>query len=754
MPVVLVLDDLQEISSPEVHASLVQLAVSRVGGLRVIAATRRDPPWPLHRLRLAGHVHEIGASELAFGRDEARALFDEVGVRLTEPQLDLLLSRTDGWAAVLRLAAIHLRLPGTDVPSYLESFSGNDRAVSAYVVGEVLAPLAEPVRHFLGTVGFLDVVCAELADAVTGEQDGTAMLAELSSSNLFVHSEGDGGPWFRLPGIVSDVLGSGMSDPRVRRDRHRRAAEWYRRHSLPEPAIRLALRGRLLPLAAELVGIHDVGLVLRGRGNELDAMVSSLPRHEVLAHPELAAGLAGARMVYGRHEEVEELTTAAAARIGELPDLRGRRVGVVLDLIGIADARFRGDLDDVAAVCRRIPHDPAELAELGLTGWDLIRILTLSNRGTAELWLGELDAAATHLGAAFEAEPEQGVLLPHLNAQAHLALLACEQGELGSAQARARAAVDRAGRAGAAGTVQVVAAYLALAWTHLDRGDPQEVERWLERVDEVEATTPERHVQLAAAVLLARHHAATDPEAALAELEEGSRRFARAPLPAPVLDRSVVLRAELLGRLGETDRARGVLGDLHAPLAAEAVVAAADLHLLESDPDAAQKDLATLDPGPTTPRAQITTDIVRALTAAMQHDTVPALRHLDQALRAAAPHELRRPFLDRTPRLRELLARRIERGTGSAAFAVDLLERMSPGSPVVPPSSSPPPEPLTMRETVILRYLSSTLTNSETAAELSVSVNTVKSHQHSVYRKLGVTGRRDAVRRARELRIL
>ncbi len=753
-PLVLVLDDLEKIASAEVHASLVRTAVTPIAGLRLVVATRREPPWPVQRLRLTGLIHEIGASALAFVRDEARALFDEVGARLTDAQLDLLLVRTDGWAAGLRLAALPLRVPGADVAGHLASFSGDERTVSAYVTSEVLAPLPAPVQHFLRSIGILDFVCAELADAVTGGDDGAAMLAELSAANLFVHTVGDGGQWFRLPGFISDVLRSETADPRVRRDLHRRAAEWYRRHSLPEPAIRLALRGGLLPLAAELVGIHDIGLVLRGRGRELDAMISSLPRHEVLAHPELAAGLAGARMVYGRREEVEELMAAAAARIGELPDLRSRRVGVVVDLIGIGIARFQGDLDGVVAVCRRIPHDPAELAELALTGWDLIRILTLSNRGTAELWLGELDAAEVHLGAAFEAEPEQGVLLPHLNAQAHLALLAWERGHLTSALARAHAAIARAGAAGAAGTVQVVAAYLALAGTHLDRGEPREAEHWLDRIDEVETTTPERHVQLAAAVLHARRRAASDPEAALVGLEESIRRYVGAPLPAPVLDRSLVLRAELLGRLGETERAHAILDELRSPLVAEAVVAAAGLHLLENDPDAAEKDLASLDPGSTTLRTQVTVDAVRALSAAARGDEAPALRHLDQALGAAAPHGLRGPFLDRSVAVRELLARRVERGTASAAFAVDLLERTDPGVHLLPPPSSPPPEPLTERETVILRYLSSTLTNSETASELSVSVNTVKSHQHSVYRKLGVTGRRDAVRRARELRML
>jgi LuxR family maltose regulon positive regulatory protein len=63
-------------------------------------------------------------------------------------------------------------------------------------------------------------------------------------------------------------------------------------------------------------------------------------------------------------------------------------------------------------------------------------------------------------------------------------------------------------------------------------------------------------------------------------------------------------------------------------------------------------------------------------------------------------------------------------------------------------------EPRTDREQHVLRYLASTLSNAEIAAQLYLSVNTVKTHQRMIYRKLGADGRRDAVRRAKELRLL
>jgi LuxR family maltose regulon positive regulatory protein len=74
-------------------------------------------------------------------------------------------------------------------------------------------------------------------------------------------------------------------------------------------------------------------------------------------------------------------------------------------------------------------------------------------------------------------------------------------------------------------------------------------------------------------------------------------------------------------------------------------------------------------------------------------------------------------------------------------------------SGAAPDGEAPPPprEELSARELAVLRYLPTMLTSQEIAGELFVSLNTVKSHLKNVYRKLDADGRRDAVRRAREL---
>ena len=61
---------------------------------------------------------------------------------------------------------------------------------------------------------------------------------------------------------------------------------------------------------------------------------------------------------------------------------------------------------------------------------------------------------------------------------------------------------------------------------------------------------------------------------------------------------------------------------------------------------------------------------------------------------------------------------------------------------------------LSERELTVLGYLPSNLSANEIASELVLSVHTVKTHMRSLYRKLGVHRRADAVERARKLGML
>jgi LuxR family transcriptional regulator, maltose regulon positive regulatory protein len=295
-----------------------------------------------------------------------------------------------------------------------------------------------------------------------------------------------------------------------------------------------------------------------------------------------------------------------------------------------------------------------------------------------------------------------------------------------------------------------VGTYLTMASVTLDRGGTEEADEWLERIADLETLGAEPHVRLATAVVLAaRREAVGDREGALTGLR-GQGDLARWRPPPGLRERWMITEAALLARAGDGVAARELLERMGRATTDEGVLAVARVHLLLGDLPAAAAIRASAAPAAHA-RGRVTTAVLDTLLAAEAGDENRATDRLEDALAAAAPWSLRRPFLAEAGPLRPLLERRIESGSAAPEFALDLLERMSDVSPAAAEARRTLIDPLTGRERTVLRYLASTLSNAEIAAELYVSVTTVKTHQRALYRKLGAGGRRDAVHRARVL---
>ena len=103
---------------------------------------------------------------------------------------------------------------------------------------------------------------------------------------------------------------------------------------------------------------------------------------------------------------------------------------------------------------------------------------------------------------------------------------------------------------------------------------------------------------------------------------------------------------------------------------------------------------------------------------------------------------------------RTALVELVREGTAYRSFVAELIAAFDRRAPQVALTHSQLLEPLSEREKAILRYLPTMMSNVEIASELYLSINTVKTHLRHVYRKLGVSRRRDAVERARQLSLL
>jgi LuxR family transcriptional regulator, maltose regulon positive regulatory protein len=772
----LVIDDVHELASAEALRQLELLILRAPPELRFVLAARHDLRLGLHRLRLEGGLTEIREADLRFNLDEAKALFTAAGIGLTDTALAPLVERTEGWAAGLRLAALSLT-GHPDPAKFAEEFCGSERTVAEYLLAEVLERQPAEVRRLLLRTSVAERINGELADLLTGGSGGERMLQELERAGAFVISLDARRSWFRYHQMFADLLRLELlrSEPAQIPALHRLAAGWYEGHGYPLEAIRHAQAAQDWDLATRLLTDQWLGLVLDGQRATAHELLMAFPAGAVAADAQLTALAAYDAMTRGSLKEAEFYLARAARRFeageGRVPAELTGRVRMFLASVRLMLARRRGDLPAVVAEADRLlaAVEAQDAVQPGL-GEDL-RALALINLGMAETWAARPRDADRHLelGVALGRQIKRPYL--ELTALAHGATVANYWLSFPLAERRSREAIDLARRHGWGEDRAASVAYAMLGLSLVCQGRPAAGEPWLDRAGQTlrADADPGAWVSLhysRGLLELARGRR----EQALSHLEASERLAGTLVTPHALTTRARTRIVHTLAELGETGRAEAVLAGLDARerQSAEIRTALASLRLAQRDPQAARTALAPVLDGSFTelhPAWVVTAALLEAMAQDALGDADAAWRAIERALDIAEPNRMLYPFLiQRLPKLLESHARR---RTAHAALINELLGLLQEGNEGgaqlsheqgglggIAPTEARLLDPLSQAEIRVLHYLPTSLSVTEIADQLHLSVNTIRTHMRHVYDKLDVHQRHDAIGRARALGLL
>ena len=309
----LLLDDYHLIDSRPVHASLEFLLEHLLPGLRLVLASRADPPLRLARLRADGHLAELRTHDLRFTAAEAAALLREaIGADLPSATVAALAARTEGWAAGLQLAALSLR-GQADAAGFVVTFSGSHRYVLDYLTEEVLEHQSEQVRGFLLETSLLERLSGELCDAVTGRADSQAMLEQLERANLFLVPLDEVRGWWRYHQLFADLLRARLHQQQPSRvsELHRNAGAWAEEHGLADDAVHHAVAAGHATWAARVIEQHFDAVFLPGEAATVRRWLAALPAGLVRSQPRLCLAQTWMALVGGDLEAAEVALDAA-----------------------------------------------------------------------------------------------------------------------------------------------------------------------------------------------------------------------------------------------------------------------------------------------------------------------------------------------------------------------------------------------------------------------------------------------------------
>ena len=755
-PVVLVLDDFHLVTEPAILDGVGYVLGYARPALHLVISSRMDPLLPLHRYRLAGELTEIRASDLAFSMPESGLLLSHHDISMSPAAVQRLTERTEGWAAGLRLAA--LSLDGhPDPEQFVKELEAEDSAVTSYLVDEVLNAQPATVRNLLLRTSILDSVSTDLATELTGDPHAADTLNALARANAFVQPLGHG--WYRYHSLFAAVLRLKLrSDCRDRLPGlHRQAARWYQRRGRLAEAVQHAAEAGDWPLAAGII-LDELAigqLIEPRRDHSLAEVFRRMPRPPAPAPPQQLLMTAALELADGARDLCDSSLAAAETGLGRLPAGAELPSRLAAALTRLAWARQTGDFDAAARSVDR----PGTLLR-GLPAGQLaqhpgIRAQVLAGHGIVELWSDHLDDAVASFAAGAAAACTPDSAYERADCLGHLALLKALRGRLGPATALlAEAAAATESASGELAERPGPAAAVAAATVHLQRAQLHQAHSQLKLADATLRDNPDRLISALAWLVAAQLRLAQGRAAAAAEMIQRAAQGWRPPRWLEL--RLVLLRSRACAAAGDVQAAviaAGRAGSLPGPAAvalAHALLLAGDHQGARQALDAGHESAAAADDG------GLAACLVEARLSYETGDAARGRRALERALRLARPEQLRLPFALEKSWLRPVLR-------SDPELAHTYRELLEPGvvtqvaAPAPQPAGHPAPpviEPLSDREREVLQHLAGMLSTVEIAGEMYISVNTVKTHLRSIYRKLSVAHRGEAVRRARQLELI
>jgi LuxR family maltose regulon positive regulatory protein len=806
--IVLILDDYHVISDQTIEEAMRFLLDHLPANLHLVLSTRIDPDLPLSRLRMRGQLVEIRDQDLRFTPEEAsHFLTQRMTLSLSEEDVATLHQRTEGWIAGLQLAALSLRKQ-PDRSAWISNFAGSHRYLLDYIQQEILAQLSVPLQHFLLQTSILTSMNADLCQAVTEaptQMESQQMIEELERANLFVVPLDEERQWYRYHDLFREALLTRLQarQPQWLPLLHLRAARWYEAAGLMREAVAHALAADY-PYAANLMEQVAPGFWLNGEAKTVHTWVMGLP-NTVLgtkAHFALSAVFRlqetlhmSAEMLQGRtHAQIEQ----SLVRIEEvlqnrtspvLPEsemkvlkrrlllMRGWRAGFELTKIGDA------------VTLSQLVQEMQEVALEEDVTWKMIPcILTYWLRETLQREGGLLVPMLEQIEQEAKRSGDPLILL---RVMSMLTLAYFKAGRLRRAEQEGLAALELAKHSG----IQTYVTGYLHYWLGLIYYQHNQIEEAFQSIQrELRIARLWQQVDLLRVgahfltqIALARGNFAV-AEQALQELEQIYQRHPLAYIPPWTAAARVWywLKAGNLAAAQQWADQSGLDPQRWDPNQKSTLLMLVRVYLAQQQSALALQTLQRfrqhLDrPGDLSTAIEWMTLYVAALY--LSGDREQAMCIATQLVQMTEPEGAIRVYLDASPPMKQVLKALLAApqddepdapdASISRPYVLRLLATFQQqedrsmqqrvGSSAATPKTLPyaPPnvaqqglsEPLSRQEQRVLPLLVAGRTYGEMAREMTVSVHTIKTQVNSIYRKLGVSRRAEAIAVAQRLRL-
>jgi LuxR family maltose regulon positive regulatory protein len=757
---ILILDDYHVITNRTIHEVLTYLIDNLPSQTHLMVLARSDPPLPLSRLRARGQLVEIRAADLEFTQIEAESFFNVImKMGLSNADIAAFEERTEGWITGLQLVALAMQgFNAQQITEFVNVFTGSHFYIVDYLVEEVLNRQPEVKRDFLLQTSILKRMTGSLCNRVTGREDGQTILENLDQGNLFIIPLDNERQWYRYHHLFADVLYSRLKSlsPDLLPKLHMLASEWYEENGFIPEAISHAFDAANTEKAAELIEQNASGLLIRG---EFTTLLGWIENVEALAdkHPWICIDAAWAYTLSGKSDVVEPWLIKVEERIAKNNLSNDNLLGNMAAIRAYVSAS-RGDAHKAISFA----HEALDyLPETNR----LIRNVVTMTLGSAYRIKGNVLEATQALEKAGQLGHQVGNLYLELGAIYRLADILFAQGRLNQAYDSYNEMLRLATRPDGQQLHAAGMAYFGLSMIVYEWGDLETAGKdsqlaielcklWGHIIQLAESYVMQSRVYLAEGKIDDAQHALNNAENLSRTYSLGSR--VNSWLNAFRV-RLWLAQNNMEATANWAENYNEINFDADFAYLREAeYLALVRVRITQKEYESALRIIEKLESAAErTGRIGSLIEILalKAIAYQAMNDIPKALNALERALSLGQPEGYLRIFVDEGPSMYELLRHAGSKGIESH-YVAKILSKEKQESDLSDQKEQPLIDPLSDRELEILQLLADGCSNQDIAKQLIIAVGTVKAHTVSIYRKLNVNSRMQAVVRARELNLL